>query len=142
MKIIEYQAHPGETPFISACIDGRLDIAESLFAQGGVDLNARTDADTSVLEEMVFKTANRPVSFKITKLRGEDVSITERMKFAALSAPIQMMSSKPMRILLFSYLKRVPTPMLRTITVSPQFSPQQAKDLNGLYRCLPVTGQT
>jgi len=75
MDGIQYEAHPGETPFISACIDGKLDIAKALIEQGEVDLDARTEADTSVLEEIVFKTRNRPMNFEITKLAGKDVSI-------------------------------------------------------------------
>ncbi len=70
-----YNAHPGETPFISACIDGELKTARALFSQGEVDLNARTDGDTTVLEEMIFKAANRPLNFKITRLNGSQVSI-------------------------------------------------------------------
>lgn len=77
MTKIEYKAHQGETPFISACIDGKLDIAKALYAQGGVDLNARTAADTNVLEELVFKAGNRPLDFTITQLEGRNVSITD-----------------------------------------------------------------
>jgi len=72
-----YEAHPGETPFISACIDGELEIAQALLAQGEVEIDARTEADTSILEELVFKTKNRPLNFKIIKLAGKDVSIDD-----------------------------------------------------------------
>lgn len=77
MGDVEYKAHKGETPFISACIDEKLDIAKDLYAQGGVDLNARTDSDTSVLEELAFKAANKPMNFTITRYMGKDVSITD-----------------------------------------------------------------
>ena len=78
MGEIEYKTHPGETPFVSACIDGKLNIAKALFALGGVNLNARTDADTTVLEELVFKAADRPQNFTITKHNGNYVSITDK----------------------------------------------------------------
>lgn len=77
MARVDYKAQDGETPFISACIDGKLDIAKALYAQGGVNLDARTAADTTVLEELIFKAGNRPKNFTITKLKGKDVSITD-----------------------------------------------------------------
>ncbi len=77
MNEVKYTAHSGETAFISACIDGKLEIAKSLFSQGGVDLNARTNGDTTVLEEIVFKTANRPANFMLTMHEGREVSITD-----------------------------------------------------------------
>jgi len=76
MEEITYKANKGETPFISACIDGKLDIAMALYEQGEVDLNARTAADTNILEELIFKAGNRPMNFKLTKFEGKDVSIT------------------------------------------------------------------
>jgi len=77
METVVYDAYPGETPFISACVDGKLDIAKALYAQGEVDLNARTAADTNVLEELIFKAGNRPLNFTITHLEGRNVSIAD-----------------------------------------------------------------
>ncbi len=74
----------GETPFMTACVEGQFEAAEYLYELGSPDLNRRLENGNSILDDVILKLKNRPTNFTVTKVKGKKVKITDKEEIRKL----------------------------------------------------------